>query len=96
MTQQPTPAVPADRRDRPESLTPITEDGVLTFFEGLAAIETALVYAAPARVAVAITPSLAELLRQFCGSDPRYRRVMANTFVLDHPVLRSAPRAPGW
>lgn len=66
------------------------------FFEGLAAIETALVVAAPTRVAVAITPSLAELLGQFCGGDPQFRRVIDNTFVRDHPVLRSAPRAPGW
>lgn len=69
---------------------------MLAFFEGLAGIESALMFGAPARAAVAITPSLAELLRQFCGRDARYRRVMANTFVLDNLVLRSAPRAPGW
>lgn len=61
--------------------TPVSEEGVRAFFNGLAALEQTLTHGAPGRVAVAITPSLAGLIEQFCRTDPRYGRVMANTWV---------------
>ncbi len=61
--------------------TPVTEEGVRAFFNGLAALEQTLTYGRPGQVAVAITPSLAALIEQFCRADPRYGRVMANTWV---------------
>lgn len=61
--------------------TPVTEQGVRAFFEGLAALEKTLTYGRLAEVAVAITPSLAQLIEQFCRSDPRYGRVMGNIYV---------------
>lgn len=74
--------------------TPVTEHGVRAFFEGLAALEKTLAYSAPGKVAVAITPSLQGLIKQFCGTDPRYGRVMANTWVKveDYQQIKTACR----
>jgi hypothetical protein len=72
---------PAVQPDYDGPATPVTEEGIRAFFNGLAALEKTLTYSYPGRVAVAITPSLAGLIAQFCRSDPRYGRVMANTWV---------------
>lgn len=74
--------------------TPVTEHGVRAFFEGLAALEKTLTYSAPGKVAIAITPSLQGLIKQFCATDPRYKRVMANTWVKveDYQQIKTACR----
>ncbi|MYM92639.1 hypothetical protein [Duganella vulcania] len=85
MTQlpQPTQGIPT---------TPATEQGVRAFFDGLAAIHDTLTYSAPAQVALAITPSLASLLEQFCGTDPRYARVMAMVWINDYRTIKANGR----
>lgn len=72
--------------------TPVTEQGVLEFFNGLVAIHETLTHSAPAQVAVAITPSLAGLLHQFCGADPRYNRVMADVWINDLKSIKASGR----
>lgn len=72
--------------------TPVTEQGVREFFAGLVAIHDTLVYSAPAQVAVAITPSLAGLLEQFCGAYPRYKRVMADIWINDYKTINAGGR----
>ena len=74
--------------------THVTEHVVRAFFEGLAALEKTLTYSAPGKVAVAITPSLQALIKQFCGTDPRYGRVMANSWVKfeDYQQIKTACR----
>jgi len=67
--------------DDAELTTPVSEKGISQFFEGLAALESTLKYSAPGQAAVSITPSLAGLIKQFCGRDPRYGRVMANIWI---------------
>lgn len=69
--------------------TPVTEQGVRDFFNGLVALQATLMYSAPAQVAVAITPSLAGLLKQFCCADPRYGRVMADVWVNDYKAIKA-------
>ncbi|MBW3512014.1 hypothetical protein [Janthinobacterium sp. NKUCC06_STL] len=69
--------------------TPVTEQGVREFFAGLVAINDTLIYSAPAQVALAITPSLAGLLEQFCGTDPRYKRVMADVWIIDYQAIKA-------
>lgn len=73
-------------------VTPVTELGVRTFFTGLAAIHDTLTYSAPAQVGVAITPSLAGLLEQFCSADPRYKRVMADVWTNDYKSIKANGR----
>ena len=72
--------------------TPASEQGIRQFFEGLAALEATLKYSAPGRAAISITPSLAGLIKQFCGSDPRYGRVMANIWIRveDYDAMKNA------
>jgi len=72
--------------------TPVTEQGVREFFAGLVAVHETLVYSAPAQVALAITPSLAVLLEQFCGADPRYKRVMADVWINDYKAIKANGR----
>lgn len=69
--------------------TPVTEHGVRDFFNGLAALQDTLTYSAPAQAAIAITPSLAGLLEQFCGTDPRYKRVMADVWINDYKSIKA-------
>jgi hypothetical protein len=72
--------------------TPVTEQGVREFFKGLVAIHETLTYSAPAQVALAITPSLASLLEQFCGADPKYKRVMADVWINDYTAIKNNGR----
>lgn len=72
--------------------TPVTEQSVREFFAGLVAIHATLVYSAPAQVALAITPSLAGLLEQFCSADPRYKRVMADVWINDYSTIKANSR----
>lgn len=61
--------------------TPVAEQSVRAFFEGLAALAPTLARGQPGAAALAISPSLRDLIAQFCGADPRYGRVMANTWI---------------
>ncbi|MGP3505497.1 hypothetical protein [Paracidovorax citrulli] len=72
--------------------TPVTEQGVREFFAGLVAIHDTLLYSGPARAALAITPSLAGLLEQFCGADPRFKRVMADVWINDYKAIKANGR----
>ena len=53
--------------ESPLALTPVSEQGIRALFEGLAAVHDTLVFSAPAKAAIAITPSLFSLLVQYCG-----------------------------
>lgn len=68
--------------------TPVTEEGVRAFFNGLAALHRTMERGAPGQAAVAITPSLLGLLEQFCSKDERYSRVIANVFIVDYAVIK--------
>lgn len=72
--------------------TRVTEQGVWEFFAGLVAIHDMLIYSAPAQVALAITPSLAALLEQFCCADHRYKRVMADVWINDYKAFKDNGR----
>lgn len=75
-----TPAGPLDGvGDGPT--TPVSEKSVRAFFEGLAALAPTLSRGRPGELALAISPSLRDLIAQFCATDPRYGRVMANTWI---------------
>lgn len=63
-------------------LTPTSEQGIKVFFEGLCAIVQTIELGAPAEAGVAISPSMLELLKHFCESDPRFGRVVANVYVV--------------
>lgn len=79
------------------SLTPTSVEGVQSFFEGLCAIVETIERGAPASAAIAVTPSVLELLKHFCGEDPRYPRVAANlnivnrTDIINHGVYADQP-----
>lgn len=73
--------------------TPVRESDVRDFFDGLAALGRTIELGAPASVAVSISPSLAALVRQFCGRDPRYGRVMRNVWVRDYLEIKGIQRA---
>lgn len=68
-------------------LTPTSEDGVRTFFEGLCAITETIERGAPARVAISITPSLHGLVKGFCGTDKRFSRVMSNIWLVEREQM---------
>lgn len=68
--------------------TPVTEEGVRAFFEGLAALQKTMERGAPGRAAVAVTPGLVSLLERFCSRDGRYLHVMANVFTVDYAVIK--------
>jgi len=72
--------------------TPVTEQGVREFVAGLVAIHQTLAHSAPAQVALAITPGLAGLLEQFCGADPRYKRIMADVWINDYKAIKANGR----
>lgn len=76
------------RQDSDHPLTPVSEAGVKALFDGLCAISETLIYSAPAGVAIAVTPSLRDLLEQFCRFDPRYPRVMANVWVQEYQSMK--------
>lgn len=76
------------RRVDPALLTPATEMGAKAFFEGLCAIRETLTFSAAAGAAVAITPSLRDLVATFCSGDPRYQVVMANVWVQDYQAMK--------
>ncbi|MDF9778872.1 hypothetical protein [Pseudomonas baetica] len=63
-------------------LTPTSEKGIKAFFEGLCAIVETIEQGAPAEAGIAISPSMLELLKHFCESDPRFGRVVANLYVV--------------
>lgn len=69
-------------------LTPATESGIKSFFEGLSAISETLVYSAPARAAISVTPAIRDLLVHFCCHDPRFERIMANVWVQDYQSIK--------
>ncbi|TPG89837.1 hypothetical protein EAH72_31150 [Pseudomonas caspiana] len=68
-------------------LTPTSVEGVRSFFEGLCAIVETIERGAPASAAIAVTPSILELLKHYCGEDPRYPRVAANLNVVSRPDI---------
>lgn len=74
--------------ESPLALTPVSEQGIRALFEGLAAVHDTLVFSAPAKAAIAITPSLFSLLVQYCGADPRFDRVMANTWPMGYRTMQ--------
>lgn len=69
-------------------LTPVSESGVRALFEGLAAVHETAVFGAAAAAGIAITPSIIELLRQYCGSDPRFAMVMANVWEMEYRSMK--------
>lgn len=76
-------------------LTPVSEDGVRALFEGLAAVHETAVFGAPGAAGIAITPSLCELLRQYCGNDPRFAGVMANIWPMEYRSMKQHSVVPG-
>lgn len=72
----------------PSALTPVSEQGVRALFEGLAAVHETTVFSGPAGAAIAITPSLFSLLKQYCGADPRFNSVMANIWPMDYRSMK--------
>lgn len=78
-------------------LTPTSASGVKALFEGFCAIVETIELGAPASAAIAVTPSVMDLLRHFCGDDPRYGRVAANLYVVsrkdikDHCIWEGQP-----
>jgi hypothetical protein len=85
----------------PTLSTPASREGVLALFEGLCGMHSTLRLGAPAQAAIALTPSLVYLLEQHCGSDPRFKAVMIEVWLVDRLTLVNAradrlkPKAAG-
>lgn len=74
----------------PIPLTPTSEQGIRSLFEGLCAIVETIELGAPAEAGIAVTPSVRQLLQHFCQTDPRYARVVANLYVLPRTVMKKS------
>lgn len=70
-------------------LTPTSVEGVRSLFEGFCAIAETIERGAPASAAIAVTPSVMELLKHFCGDDPRFGRVAANLWVVSRENIKA-------
>jgi len=75
--------------DSDACLTPISEDGIRALFEGFCAMQNTLYVGGFAEAAIAVSPSIWDLIKQFCGNDPRYPDVMSKICLMDYAVMKS-------
>lgn len=71
-------------------LTPASEKGIKDFFEGLCSIKETLLFSAHAGAAIAVTPSIMELLINYCGSDPRFNEIASNLKLIEYSEMKKS------
>lgn len=71
-----------------EGLTPVTEQAVKAFYQGLVAMLPTIKYSAYAQAGVAITPSMKELLILHCSNEPAFNDVLGLIYVVSYRDMK--------
>lgn len=73
-----------------EGLTPVTEQAVKAFYQGLVAMLPTIKYSAYAQAGVAITPSLKKLLIHHCSNEPEFNDVLGLVYIVSYRDMKKS------
>lgn len=71
-------------------LTPVTEQAVKSFYQGLIAMLPTIKYSAYAQAGIGITPSMKELLIKYCSNETNFTDVMGLVYVISYRDMKKA------
>ena len=71
-----------------EGLTPVTEQAVKAFYQGLVAMLPTIKYSAYAQAGVSVTPSMKELLINYCSKEPEFNDVLGLIYVVSYRDMK--------
>ncbi|NOI32030.1 hypothetical protein [Vibrio coralliilyticus] len=73
-----------------EGLTPVSEQAVKEFYQGLVAMLPTIQYSAYAQAGIAITPSMKELLIHHCSNEPEFNDVLGLVYVVSYRDMKKS------
>lgn len=71
-----------------EGLTPVTEQAVKAFYQGLVAMLPTIKYSAYAQAGIAVTPSMKEILIHHCSNEPEFSDVLGLVYVVTYRDMK--------
>ncbi|MBD0788103.1 hypothetical protein HUO09_17250 [Vibrio sp. Y2-5] len=73
-----------------EGLTPVSEQAVKAFYQGLVAMLPTIKYSAYAQAGIAITPSMKELLIHHCSNEHKFNDVLGLVYVVSYRDMKKS------
>ena len=83
-----TSEIGVSRKGKDHGLTPVNERAVRTFYQSLVGLLPTITYSAFAQSGISITPSMKELLIQYCSQEPQFDEVIANIYTVAYSDMK--------